>query len=105
MEGCAAMSFLKPLGAETAPANPAAAGVGNLFGTDGAHISSIADRIGTGMNQIATAGGAQPGYAAQANPTTAQPAAPPPNHLQMLDPSVLQSLIQQFRPNIRTQSV
>lgn len=94
------MSFLKPLmgggageavGATTAaPANPMANGLGRLFGTDGGHVGEIAKRIGTGANQIAAAGGAQPGYAA--------PEPQVNNHLQALDPEVLRALIQHFRP-------
>ncbi len=82
-----------------AAANPLANGLGHLLGAEGSQVSNIADRIGTGMNQIATAGGAQPGYAAPAQP--AQPAAPqgdPNNHMQLLDPDVLQGLIARFRP-------
>lgn len=69
-------------------ANAAATGLGKLIGVDGAKISSIADSVGKGMNMIAQGGGAQGGYAA-----------PPPavnNHMQLLDPKVLQALIQHF---------
>lgn len=106
MEGCEPMSFLKPLmgggageaaGAATAApaANPMASGLGRLFGTDGGHVSDIAARIGTGANQIAAAGGAQPGYAA--------PEPQVNNHLQTLDPEVLRALIQHFRPTTGVQ--
>jgi hypothetical protein len=86
------MSFLKPAGA---PTNPLANGVGRLFGTDGAHVSALADRIGLGMNQIAAAGGAQPGYAAQQQPVN--------NHLQMLDQDMLREILQRFRPTTGVQ--
>jgi hypothetical protein len=98
MEGREFMSFLKPAadaGALT-PSNPAATGLGRLFGTDGARVSSIADRIGAGMNQIATAGGAQPGYAAPQQ-------AMPNNHFQMLDQDVLRALVERFRPTTGVQ--
>lgn len=82
------MSFLKDFGG----AGGLAGGVGHLFGTDGAHVSSLADRIGKGANMIASGGGATAGYDGSA-------AAPQiDNHLQMLDPNILQSIIARFRP-------
>lgn len=49
------------------------------------------------MNQVAAAGGAQPGYAA-----APQAAAPeqgdPNNHLQLMDPKILQALVARFQP-------
>lgn len=111
------MSFLKSVfgaGADTAAApgavpvqqaNPMANGLGHLFGTDGAHVSDIASRIGTGANQIAIGGGAQPGYAGPA--PVAQQAAPatddPNNHLQMLDQDVLRAVLARFRPTTGVQ--
>lgn len=104
------MSFLAPLMAAAGPAVSGAAkalpavgaggatglanAAGKLFGTSGSRISEIAGRIGSGANQIAAAGGAQPGY--QAAPEA--PQAAPVNYLQMLDPAALQSIIQQFGP-------
>jgi len=94
------MSFLAPLlssigpaaagAAAAAPAaNAAATGLGKLIGTDPSRIASLAHSIGGGMNQIAAAGGAQGGYQ--------DPGLPPvQNHLQLLDPAVLQALIQHF---------
>jgi hypothetical protein len=99
MEGRTIMSFLKGAGAAAAPvaqaaqSNPLATGLGRLFGTDGSRVSEIAGRIGGGMNQIASAGGAAPGYAA---PQAPQGQELPNNHLQMLDPNVLRALIQRF---------
>lgn len=79
--------------------NPLANGVGRLFGTDGAHVSDIASRIGTGANQIAAAGGAQPGYAGAAPGQQAPPQeGMPNNHLQMLDGDVLRAILARFRP-------
>jgi len=72
-------------------ANAAATGLGKLIGVDPGRISSIADSIGKGMNQIAQGGGAQGGYAAPQLPD-----APVQNHLQLLDPAVIQALIQRF---------
>lgn len=85
------MSFLKPMGGAAGAmpqANAAATGLGHLFGADPSRISEIAGRIGKGMNAVATAGGATPGYQAEA--------APVDNHLQLLDPAMLQRIIQQF---------
>lgn len=87
------MSFLKPAPDATAAANPMASGLGHLFNTDPSRVSAIADRIGRGMNLIAAGGGAQPGYAP---PEPSQDVTA--NHLQLLDPSVLQALVQRFRP-------
>lgn len=93
------MSFLAPLMASAAPAaaataatvapNAAATGLGKLIGADPTRIASIAHNIGGGMNQIAAAGGGQGAYQ--------DPGLPPvQNHLQLLDPAVLQALIQHF---------
>ena len=107
------MSFLKsvlggaeaaaaPAGAATVPQNPMANGLGRVFGTSGSHISDIASRIGTGANQIAVGGGAQPGYAGpapgQIPQTSEAPQEMPNNHMQMLDQDVLRAIIQRFRP-------
>lgn len=82
--------------APAAPAAPqpnaAASGLGRLIGADPARISSIADSVGKGMNMIAQGGGAQGGYAAPEQ-------APLPavnNHMQLLDPKILQALVQHF---------
>lgn len=80
------MSFLKP----QPGTNPAAEGLGRLLGTDASRIGSWADRIGNGMNMIAGAGGAQPGYM--------NPVPPVANHMQMIDPNFLQSILRRFRP-------
>ena len=59
------MGFLKGLGIGGGAAG-AAGGGGNflakLFGTSPDNMSSIANRIGIGANQIAQAGGAEAGY-------------------------------------------
>jgi hypothetical protein len=73
-----------------APApNGAATGLGHLLGVDPSRISSIAGGVGKAANQIATAGGAQGGYAAPEMPAIN-------NHMQMLDPAVLRALIAHF---------
>jgi hypothetical protein len=82
------MSFLKE---PVDGANPGAAGLGHLLGADPSRVSSIADRIGQGMNGIAQAGGATPGYASPDQSVN--------NHLQLLDPEVLRSIIAKFRPS------
>lgn len=74
-------------------ANAAATGLGRLIGVDAGKISSIADSVGKGMNMIAAGGGAQGGYAAPEQP--ALPAVN--NHMQLLDPKILQALIAHFR--------
>lgn len=95
------MSFLKGLGGGMGAAAPAAAapqpnamasGLGKLIGVDPGKISSIADSVGKGMNMIAQGGGAQGGYAAPEVPQL--PAVN--NHMQLLDPKILQSLVQYF---------
>lgn len=90
------MSFLGPLmggagaaGAASAAAPAAATGLGHLIGADPSRISQIAGQIGGGMNRIAAAGGAAPGYEAPQAPAVN-------NHMQLLDPEVLHSLIRQF---------
>lgn len=77
--------------AATPQPNAAATGLGKLLGVDPGRISSIADSVGKGMNQIAQGGGAAGGYAAPQLPD-----APVQNHLQLLDPTVIQALIQRF---------
>jgi hypothetical protein len=47
--------------------------LGNLIGADPSRISSIANSIGTGMNGIAAAGGAAPGYNAPGHAPGAHP--------------------------------
>lgn len=79
------------------PANAAATGLGRLIGADPARISSIARSVGGGMNQIAAAGGAQEGYAAPELPAVN-------NHMQLMDPKILQALVQYFRPSARGQN-
>lgn len=67
------MSFLSP--------SSAANGLGSLLGTSGSNVSSWADKIGLGANQIAAAGGATPGYGGQAQQ--------PINYFQNLNPASL----------------
>lgn len=76
----------------------ASGALGNLVGADPSRISSIANRIGTGMNGIAAAGGAAPGYSAPGHAPipAAGGAAPVDNHMQLLDQDVIQQIIQQF---------
>lgn len=77
-------------GHHDAPAPSAAAtGLGHVIGADPTRISSIASNIGQGMNGIAAAGGASPGYSAPEAPSV-------DNHMQLLDPGTIQQLIQQF---------
>jgi hypothetical protein len=101
MEGCKVMSFLEPLLASAGPAlsaagaagggaNAAASGLGHLIGVDPSRISSIAGTIGKGMNGIAAGGGASPGYADPGLPDVN-------NHMQLLDPAILQAIIQHFQ--------
>lgn len=100
------MSFLNNLGGAAGAAgaaNGAASGLGKLIDVNPQRISSIADRIGTGMNGIAAAGGAAAGYGTPQQPAAPQQAPGVDNHLQMLDPAVLQSIIQQFGPKPATQ--
>lgn len=89
------MSFLKP-GAGAAASgfqpNSISTGFGHMIGADPSRVSMIADRIGKAANGIAAGGGATAGYDGSA-------AAPViDNHLQMLDPEVLRSIIARFRP-------
>jgi hypothetical protein len=85
------MSFLNSIGGG---GNAAASGLGQMVGADPSRISQIAGQIGRGMNGIAQAGGAAPGYAA--DPSAPPAAAPVDNHLQLLDPNIIQQLIQKF---------
>lgn len=80
--------------------NPLAAGLGKLIGSGAPQVQNVADRIGMGANQIAAAGGAQPGYA----PPPAAMQGDPNNHLQLLDPQVLHALIQKFSNPTRGQN-
>lgn len=77
--------------APTPKPNAAATGLGKLLGVDGAKISSIANSVGKGMNQIAEAGGANAAYQAPELPAVSAN-----NYLQSLDPAVLRALLQQF---------
>lgn len=102
MSGLGALSALfgnKGGGGSPAPTAPqpnaAATGLGKLIGVDGAKISSIADSVGKGMNMIAQGGGAQAGYAAPEAPQL--PAVN--NHMQLLDPKILQELVRYFSGN------
>lgn len=70
--------------------NPISTGFGHMIGADPSRVSMIANRIGTGMNSIAAAGGATPSYDGSAAPIN--------NHLQMLDPDTLRKILAQFRP-------
>lgn len=72
------------------PANAAASGLGRMIGVDPSRISSIADSVGKGMNMIAAGGGAQGGYA----PAPELPAVN--NHMQLMDPKILQALVAHF---------
>lgn len=101
------MSFLNSMGpamanigasmGAAAPAaaapNWAATGLGKLLGVDPGKISTIAGDIGKAANPIAAAGGAGQGYEAPPELPAYQP---PRNHMQLLDPKILQALIQQF---------
>lgn len=92
--------------------NPMANGLGQMFGSSGSHVSDIANRIGMGSNQVAAAGGAQPGYQpppsyqppADKSVTTGTMPPDPNNHLQLLDPQVLHALIQKFSNPTRGQN-
>lgn len=90
------MSFLTP----AAGASGAATGLGHLLGADPSRISSIASSIGTGMNGIAAAGGATPGYAGQ------QPAQPN-NFMQLSNPEWLRTIMAQMggQPKMNTAPV
>lgn len=70
--------------------NAAASGLGKLIGADPGKISSIADSVGKGMNMIAEGGGAPSGYAAAPQTPAVN------NHMQLLDPRILQALVQHF---------
>jgi len=80
----------QPAAPAVPPPNAAATGLGRMIGVDGAKISSIADSVGKGMNMIAQGGGAQAGY----QPAPELPAVN--NHLQLMDPKILQALTQYF---------
>lgn len=83
---------LAPVATAASPtANAAATGLGKLIGVDPGKISSIADNVGKGMNMIAQGGGAQGGYAAPELPAPAVN-----NHMQLMDPKILQALVQYF---------
>lgn len=123
------MSFLKGLGGSLAglgggqsgvpqvnPASPPNAAASGLRGPDSDaeinRIRALVDRVGLGANQIATAGGAQPGYTSRGLDSDAEARlaalrgslpgreinsnAEINNHMQLLDPNVLQALIQRF---------
>lgn len=88
------MSFLSGAGGAAGAglaggANGAATGLGHMIGVDPSRISELAGKIGAGMNAVASAGGADPGYQAPVQPT---------NYLQNLDPNMLQSILDRFRP-------
>lgn len=89
------MSFLKanPFSGVGAALNPngAAQGVGHLLNVSPLGVSRFADTVGKVANGIAAGGGAAAGYDGSAGPQI-------DNHLQMLDPAVLRSIIAQFRP-------
>lgn len=85
-----------------APApNAAASGLGKLIGVDGAKISSIADSVGKGMNMIAQGGGARGGYVAPQQ----SPLPQVNNYMQLMDPKVLQALVQYFGGGNRSGNV
>jgi hypothetical protein len=77
-------------GAVAQPANPLATKLGRLIGEDPGDVSNFASRLGTGMNMIAAGGGADPGYS---GPAPAQPV----NHLQKLDPRIMQMIMRNFQ--------
>lgn len=89
------MSFLKSppitggIGAALHP-TAAAQGLGHLLNISPTGIGHAADMIGKVSNGIAAAGGAAPGYASPTAPDVN-------NHLQLLDPAVLQAIMQQMR--------
>ena len=95
------MSFLNNMGGAGAALggfqpNAVSSGLGHMIGADPSRVSMIADRIGKAANGIAAGGGASAGYDGSA-------AAPQiDNHLQMLDPEVLRSIIARFRPAATT---
>jgi hypothetical protein len=95
MEGCEPMSFLKSLpitggiGAALNP-NKAAEGLGHLLNVSPLGISNFANTVGNVANGIANAGGAPAGYDGSAAPIN--------NHLQMLDPEVLRTIMAKFQP-------
>lgn len=99
------MGFLKNGGFGKRDGFDPAAGLGHMIGAEPSRVSQVADRIGNGMNMIAAAGGAQPGYVKPvrsvmpAQPVGAPEGAAPDNHLQMLDTEVLRNLIARFRPS------
>ena len=90
------MSFLKPVAGaagaapQTFDPNPISTGFGHMIGADPSRVAMIANRIGTAANGIAAGGGAPAGYDGSAAPIN--------NHLQMLDPNVLQAILAKFRP-------
>lgn len=98
--GGGALKSMAPL-ALGSVGNSLANGLGGLLHSDGKHVSDIANRIGTGMNTVAAAGGAQPGYVGGPQ----QEAAPdmPNNHLQMLDDETLSKLLARFKPGTGAQ--
>lgn len=93
------MSFLKAAAPALSQPNSAAMGLGRMTGWDPSRISQIAGGIGNAANGIATAGGAPMGYQApqqQQMPQSDQQQAAPNNIMQMLDPAMLQRIVQQF---------
>lgn len=86
------MSFLRsqPTADPLYQPNSAATGLGHLINVDPSRIGQIANSIGQGANGIATAGGAPAGYDGSAAPVAMS------NHLQWLDPGMLQRLQSMF---------
>jgi hypothetical protein len=73
--------------------NAAATGLGRMINVSPDRISKIATSVGAGANQIASAGGAQPGYAPPPQMPTVN------NHMQLLNPEILQQLMRHFSGN------
>lgn len=91
------MSFLNNIGGAGAAAGgfqPSAisSGFGHMIGADPSRVSMIADRIGKAANGIATSTGVSADYNGSARAPQID------NHLQMLDPNILQSIIARFQP-------
>lgn len=108
------MSFLKPAAGAGLPLNgaatgfqpnDAAAGLGRMIDVDPSRISRIANGIGNAANGIAAAGGAPAGYNAATGPMGSLPpqiSQMLQNHLQMLNPEILQRILARFQPQSPT---
>lgn len=95
------MSFLKDINPQTfgtamngiAAAGGAAPGYAGSPGAPSMPMSPTA-KFGDAMNGVAAAGGAAPGYAAQ-------PQGQPVNHLQFLDPAVMDAFMKKLTGGFR----